>query len=274
MQELIIWSKRLYDYSGSSVIPFPGSRKTLAIQEFLSADVRENTQYVIEALLQCRNDPLSFGFGMNVTYITKLSRDKVTLTFTVLDDQEEFIISIDDLMNIVKVWDKLTAKNIPYIILEHHNEHYSIKGVYSLADRCTSLTGNNFKQECLDLLKPHVIPLTDKEFIKIRDLFRKVTTSSWVHIQWYRANHKKIRTSQTDIMPILRSLLKPTIDENIYIFWHDPSLPIFKTNLTTALSLLEHIMYLGSEAWFFNITQGYIIKFEYFYKIHIGLIPK
>lgn len=128
-------------------------------------------------------------------------------------------------------------------------------------------------EECLESLAPNVTILSDEEQSKILKIFEKVTPFDWSRINWEKVTRKIALDSPDQITHALEKLLSAPIDEPIYIFWNDASLPMLRTNLTSALAVLDDITCLGFETWFFNITQWYAIELYYLGEIHVGILP-
>lgn len=135
MKEIIIWGTSSYvgNYVRKKVIPSPISGEMRILQEFLSSDVANfGTSYVIKRLIECQKDPMSKGFSMNATDLTKLSDEKIALNYEIFENLKDLIIPFEDLINIVKTWGELRAQRVPYIIIERDGEKCSIRGTDSI----------------------------------------------------------------------------------------------------------------------------------------------
>jgi len=128
-------------------------------------------------------------------------------------------------------------------------------------------------EECLETLTSQVAIVPDDESSKTLEIFETVAPFCWSRINWEKVDRQQSLESTHAIPFALQELLGNNINQDIYIFWNDASLPVIKTKLSIALTHIEHIGKLGFETWFFNTTQWYVIELYYLGEIHVGKLP-
>ena len=130
-------------------------------------------------------------------------------------------------------------------------------------------------QECIDMLGKAAVVLSKKETDAQWDLLKRMVP--FTHngkVLWERVIKKRlVENNAQDIFDTLQNLLGCPIDKKIYIQWSDATLPILKTDLEHALSLLEYIQKVTFEMFLFNPTQGYLIEMLP-NQITVGIVKK
>lgn len=129
-------------------------------------------------------------------------------------------------------------------------------------------------EQCIKMLGDAVVVLSKQEAEAQWDLLKRmVPFTRNGKVEWQKVSKKRlVGNNAQEILDALQDLIKQPIDKDIYIQWSDDSLPIIKTNLEVALSLLEPIKKVTFEVFFFNPTQGYLIEILSKNQISVGLV--
>jgi len=136
-------------------------------------------------------------------------------------------------------------------------------------------TDNAMFSELLEAIdKQHVAILAQNETDKVFDLFQANVPiyQGGSRIDWSKINKTVYVDSPHDIRLTLDALLGGKLDETVYVFWNDASLPVIRTDLTSIIKNYDCAERVGFETWIYNPKQGYIIENYYLGEINLGLV--
>lgn len=120
-------------------------------------------------------------------------------------------------------------------------------------------------QECMEVLKNNIYILSEDEQKNMEEVFfDTIPFTNWGRVDWSVIKNKKNIKS-------IEKLSEIKNDEELYIIWSDPDLPIIKSNANAIFSNLDDITAVSFDTWLFSIDRKLIIEFYHDGDIIIGL---
>lgn len=130
-------------------------------------------------------------------------------------------------------------------------------------------------EECIEALgnKGEVTILSEEQS-------RDVITSFEKSIPWdYSYIHYKIDFSQIsrkaeielpeDILNELQKN-KADINEQVYVIWSDPTLPVIKTSIKNVISVIYDVLAVSSDTWIFCPKERYVVEYYHEGETYLG----
>lgn len=98
---------------------------------------------------------------------------------------------------------------------------------------------------------------------------QRIPFTSWGRIDWERMKEKIEVEDVEEIIQVCKKKVT-NLNTSVFVLWDEGTLPVIKSDLIQCKAVIDDVLAVSFDTWFWSPNQGYVIEFYHEGEITIG----